>query len=464
MLAIIQTSFLDSDFFRWHIGDSIDHCQSFSGNLEQLAAAAQQEDALQQVVLVISSLDCIFKTIPFAQQERKHIVKALPFLLEESILSDVDGLQLVNAKPAAAKVELAATDAEQLQKLLARLSTIGITPTLCIPEQALVMPMLHLIQPTETAEPQSERQNTAVSNSADIDAAIDAGSDAGIGAEALYCIVLDDSALLVDADAVYPVDHDHITLAISQYAQQPGLQGHALHILAQDSQLDLAHSLYNSLDTELKDHGNTSEPALQLSLQSFNYAKLIASFIVTQSPLQQATAIRPFNFLQGQFAQSLNWFSMLKPWRFVLLFAAVVYLAQMLFLSVHNTQIEQQLLAQRAEMDAIFRQAIPRGNIVDHQKQLQRKLQQLSQNGSGQQFIGWLNRAGQVLADAEVEQLNSLLYDAKTSTMRLDFLVQDYDRLQTIINALQAAGFDTEIKNSNAQDDQLRASLSLKGA
>ena len=45
----------------------------------------------------------------------------------------------------------------------------------------------------------------------------------------------------------------------------------------------------------------------------------------------------------------------------------------------------------------------------------------------------------------------------------LDLLVDNYDKLQAIINDLKAIGLVPEIKSSNAQGDQLRARLKISG-
>ncbi|HEY9033625.1 MAG TPA: type II secretion system protein GspL [Pseudomonadales bacterium] len=381
------------------------HSTLHQGALDELAAFYQQHQAaVRHWILLLPALDVALCSIPFSEKERRHIRKAIPFLLEDELLSEADDIHFVHGKLAATHVDVAAVDQLQLQARLAPLHSAGIQPDYCIAESCLL--------------PAAEA-----------------------GWQLFY---IDDSYLVCRPDAL-PVAYESAHLALGMelltgaYAELPAL----IRLAAMDEQaLQLAASRVPQ--------------ALQHLLQT----EVLDLPLLWQQQFDREGA--QWNFLQGRFARNSEWLAKIRPWRWP---AAALLLALVLQASLTGLQ-GRELAAQHAalkqQMDSLFRQVVPQGQIVNHRLQLERLLQSLQQTGGGGgSFIGRINTIGEVLAEHKVQELNALNYEQNPQEIRLDLLVKDYDQLQKIIDGLKAKALTVEIQNSNAQGEQLRARLRI---
>lgn len=419
MQVFIQKQLNEEQPYQWYLGSEQSlSFECFSGQLSDLQSFADNYKHIKQWVLLLPAVDCVVKYFSFTDQEKKHISKAIPYLLEETVLSDVDDLHLINDKPQKNRVGVAAIDKAILGQELDRLESIGIHLSGALPEQVLFASQViqkHLV------------------------------SDEG---ENLWqLIALDDYYLLSIGDNIYALEPSQLSLALELLLMQGGENSPStIQLFASD---ETAENLLQNLPESL-------HPLIQR--QPFDYAEIVQGVVV------QAATLQKYNFLKGQFARTVNWLAMLKPWRSVLIALFAVYCVQVGFMWAEKVRLQSRFDEQQAQKDSLFRQVIPRGNIVDHQKQLQRELDRLKGGGNTNAlFIEWLERMGSVMADAGVQSFNSIQYESKSSLMRLDFLVADYDTLQKIIAQLKKKGFEVEIQNSNAQDNELRARLNVKG-
>ncbi|MCK5880610.1 MAG: hypothetical protein KAG18_01970 [Sinobacterium sp.] len=421
MQVFIQKQLNAEQPYQWYLGsDQALAFERFSGELSDLQEFSKNYQHIKQWVLLLPAVDCIVKYLPFTEQERKHIAKAIPYLLEETVLTDVDDLHLISDKPEKNQVAIAAVDKQLLNQALDTLESIGIRPTSTLPEQVLFA--------------SQGIQNELAAQ----------GSDAVVW----QLIVLDEYYLLRAGKTLYALELAQISLTIEllsaqlDEASKPSSIQVFAHEGAAQELIDVLPEAWSSL----------------VDLKSFDYAEAV------QGVTSHAVVLQKYNFLKGQFARTVNWLSIVKPWRSVLIALCAVYCVQVGFMWVEKDRLQTRFDAQQIEKDALFREAIPRGNIVDHQKQLQRMLNAVEGGGSSDAlFIEWLDRMGSVMAAAGVQSFNSIQYESKSTLMRLDFLVDDYDTLQKIITQLKEKGFEVDIQNSNAQDAVLRAKLNVKG-
>jgi len=400
--------------YSWYLGSEASiSFERFTGSLEQLAEFAKEYQQVKQWVLLLPGIDCIDKTLSFEEQERKHILKALPYLLEENLLSDVDELHLVADKPEKSSVHVVGIDQQVLQKSLDELEQIGISLSACLPEQCLLSNI---------------QQNTD---------------------ESWQLLQLPNYLLMGIQGEFFAVENEHAGLAFDllQVKFEAQAPTQLLAFAESDAELEQLERLLASLPESIQ---------AITQIERFNYPELAANTLQSQVLLQR------YNLLKGAFARTVNWLQLVKPWRSVLIALLAIYVLQLSLMWFESNQLAERFEQQQAQKDELFRKVIPRGNIVDHQKQLERELAKLEGGGRGQVFIEWLEQAGKALADAKVQDVNSIQYEAKTSMLRLDFLVADYDSLQAIIANLKGQGFEVEIQNSNAQDDKLRARLNVQ--
>lgn len=421
MQVFIQKQLNKQQPYQWYLGyDEALSFERFSGQLSDLQSFADNYQHIKQWVLLLPAADCISKYLRFSEQERKHIAKAIPYLLEETVLTDVEGLHLISDKPEKNKVAVNAIDKTLLNYELDVFDNIGIHLTYVLPEQVLFTDKIFSREVADTESSSTDHWQL---------------------------IALDDYSLLRIEEATFAIEPEHLNLALD------------ISLGKVDSSKTVLIDLYVSelkqaeLFEYLSDH---IKPLIHT--HTFDYASTVQGIVT------QANIVHKFNFLKGSFARTVNWLSMLKPWRSVLLALFAVYCVQVSFMWVEKDNLQKIFDAQQTKKEALFRQVKPRGNIVDYQKQLERELTALQGGGSGDvQFIEWLDRMGSVMAGAGVQSFNSIQFESKSSLMRLDFLVPDYDTLQNIIAKLKEKGFEVEIQNSNAQDDALRARLNVKG-
>ena len=93
------------DEFQWYVTSSeAVKSEVHQGSLEDLGEYYRLFETVENWILVAPAIDTAYRTIEFTEKEKKHINKALPYLLEEDLLTEADDLHYVSDKPAATSV------------------------------------------------------------------------------------------------------------------------------------------------------------------------------------------------------------------------------------------------------------------------------------------------------------------------------------------------------------------------
>lgn len=393
------------DEFHWFVtSDEAVVPEVLRGSLSELAGYCKSHEHIRNWVLIAPALDLASRTLHFSAKEKKHIQKAMPYLLEETLLTEADELFYVSDKPANDHVDVVALDESKLQGWLDELEQAGVRVNYCLPELKLL--------------------------AAD---------------EADWLLYYRQGEFILQADhQCAAFEAEHLPLSLELLSENFSKLPQSIHLLA-DSDEALAQAL-----------GSIPE-ALQhlLHTEILPYAKLL------QQGFSRGSRI--WNLLRGKFARSQEWQRLVKPWRWVIISLLLVLLLQVGMMAVETAQYKKRQQVLQTQMDSLIRQVIPRGNIVDHRKQLERELRKLEGGGSSAGFAEMINSTGAVLAKHQIQSLNSLTYEQEKNELRLDLLVDNYDKLQAIMADMKAASINVEIQNSNAQGDQLRARLRVGG-
>ncbi|MFT5578302.1 MAG: general secretion pathway protein L [Paraglaciecola psychrophila] len=170
----------------------------------------------------------------------------------------------------------------------------------------------------------------------------------------------------------------------------------------------------------------------------------------------------PINLLQGDYAPRLPWAKWWSSWRITLwlLLAAIVVGLGSSYSKV--AVLEQRNIELRQQIEAVYRRAIPRGAVLDAEKQLQRKVSAL-QGDSGSGFIVLLDQIGAVLAASKGLTLQSLNYSGGQSEVRITLLADDFVSVEKARAALEARGLSAELSGSSTQGNKTRARLKIGG-
>lgn len=380
--------------------------EAFHGSLQELGDYYRASfPSVANWVLVAPALDLAVKKVEFSAKERKHINKALPYILEEHLLTEADELHYVTDRPAVSHVNVVAMDRNLLQGWLDELAGAGIKPTHCIPESKLLL--------DTTADWQIFfRRNEFIIQTAD-------GHAAAFAAEHFGLSVM----LLTDG-----------------YSKLPG----SIELVTEDEQA--AAAALQFIPDAIK-HLLTGKTA--------SYPAMLSARFPVQSKL--------WNLLRGRFAQGQQWLGALHPWRWVLASLLLVFGLHVIITFVDYQRQKSLNKSIKAQMELVFRQVTPRGQVVDYRKQLEQELARLNRGGSGGSFVALINKTGSILARYQVVSLSSMSYNRDKAEMKLDMLVDNYEKLDGILADIKAAGLSVEIQDSTAQENKLQARIRITG-
>jgi general secretion pathway protein L len=183
-----------------------------------------------------------------------------------------------------------------------------------------------------------------------------------------------------------------------------------------------------------------------------------------ESPLadSRATGFESINFLQGVYVRNLPWKKWWKSWKIpaVLLAAALVLSISSAYLRV--SILEQKNVELRREVEQTYRSVVPKGAVMDAEKQLRRKVAALK-GQSEANFVELFAKVGQVIAQTNELTLQSLNYTGRQSEIRITVTAKNFEDVERSRVKLEQLGLKAELTGSSAEGDRTRARLKIKG-
>ncbi|MFK7829228.1 MAG: type II secretion system protein GspL [Congregibacter sp.] len=167
------------------------------------------------------------------------------------------------------------------------------------------------------------------------------------------------------------------------------------------------------------------------------------------------------NLLQGSFAPRLPYTRWWDAWRAI---AALVLTAVVLHLLsgwLDYRQLSREDLALRGEIQAVYRQLNPRGAISNVERQLNQQLAELRGDDGGGSFTGLLAPLGEVMASDEETLLASLNYSRRTQELRVNLLSSSFSAVEGVREELVKKGHSVDLENSTRSGDRVRARLRI---
>ena len=116
----------------------------------------------------------------------------------------------------------------------------------------------------------------------------------------------------------------------------------------------------------------------------------------------------------------------------------------------------------RGAVQETYRQAFPRGAVVDAEKQLRRQLDSMTGSSQASGFVGLVAQVGDVVTTAD-GSIVSINYNEKAGEIRLNLLAADYEAVERIRSGFVENGLQATLENSSAQDDGVRARMRVGG-
>ncbi|MDO8908583.1 MAG: type II secretion system protein GspL [Pseudohongiella sp.] len=383
-----------------------------------------------RVRLLLSGEQVVTRSVAIAANEKKHLPKLLPFMLESQLAVDLSQVHVAFVPPQAPQTDhgantvlVAYTDKKQLQWRVAALESLGLEvgeivsiPAL-LPEAGNIWPVL-------------------------LDSDI-----CHLKAGDKVCTSMEPQMLPVLID-----------VAIAETAKFSLIQPPAtLTIYAGDSQSEYAYG--QAILQTLKEYAGLKSAGIVVSLQP----------VTNLWGVLETTGNHVVNLRQGEFAAPLRLAKYWKQWR-VPAIAAVVAITAVLVAAIVETQINQyRFRALEARIEQRYRQAMPEGVLVDAVQQLSTQVAQRRSAGSAQSLITMLDAMLEPFESADGLNLHRLSYNSNTQTggtaaeIQMTVSAPGTAEILTLSENLSAAGWTAQARNISRAGDRQQASLSVRG-
>ena len=356
-----------------------------------LADAAAEAEGLRVLVLMPAT-DCLLTSVRVPGRNRKKLLQAAPYALEEQLSEDVEQLHFaIGVELDDGSWQVAVINKQRMETLMATLAEAGLDVQQVIPEQ-LAVPL------------------SAEGDSVLID------HDMAIVRNSMY--------------SGYAVDRDNLGIVLA--AGQP-----------EETETPAVLQLYVEQDAspDLADY--PAETRIE------HYARDPLSI------LAQGLDIKAINLLQGAFGQTGEWGRILRPWRATaaLLLAGVLISNAVMAVDYYRLGKESDQL--KTQIEATFRKAFPEiKRLVNPRAQMQQKLDQLqNRQGTGNRFLDLIGQAGVVLKDTQGVEVTGANY--RGGRLDLDLMVTSLQLLDQLKQALAKGNrLSVEIQSATTESDR----------
>lgn len=167
------------------------------------------------------------------------------------------------------------------------------------------------------------------------------------------------------------------------------------------------------------------------------------------------------NLLQGEFAHRLPLGRWWNQWRVVAAVLVAAFTLQLVAGYASYVDLEQENLELRRAIESSYRRAFPKGALVDPEKQVRRQLDALRGTAQSSGFTHLLNRVGEIVAAKPGASIASINYSDKGGDMRINITAGDFEAVEAIRTKMTDAGLEAVMESSNAQGNQVRARLRI---
>ncbi|MEM8563126.1 MAG: type II secretion system protein GspL [Pseudomonadota bacterium] len=349
------------------------------------------------IIFAAPGADVRLLRLALSAEEKKHVGKSLPFMLEERVVEDID--QLHFASVSLDKLELGvaichAGTMEHWREILADVPGIRTW----LPEPLLL--------PWQQGE---------------------------------WCVLLEGDEAIVRFDACggFSSERELLPAMLSGLMTEHG-EPDTVVVYGEDQVDDIA-----LLPEQLRDDAQ------------WRRGNINSAMLLTESPAPI------LNLLQGQFANRLPLRRWWLEWRTVAAVLAVAFVLQLVATYSDYRQLSQENVELRAAVEASYRQANPRGNAPNPELQLERQLTALRGSGDASGFVHLVEQVGAVIASNGGTSIDTINYNfsSRGGEMRMNISAADFEAVEKVRAAINEAGLDAVMESSSAQGERVRARL-----
>ena len=375
------------------------------GQLSQLQDAVSQMPGARLVLLLPGQM-VLLSQLPCTAKERRHLRKAAPYELEESLISGVEQMHFAFARPVDDMATVACCDREWMDLLLAPLQQAGLE--------------IHQMVPEPLALPASPGWTLRL---VDGDVWVRYGHSQGLALEAQLAAV-----------------------ALGQLLDEQG-QPQQLQLLA-DTEQEIAE-LQQLLPESIRDLCESRLETLPQSLSG-----------------QGADTSVALDMRQGDFSNHLPVRRWWRQWRPVAVLAAVALMVFATSQWVQYSQLKEQSVQLRQQIATTVADALSRRAVGDTRRQLNTLSSELKkQRGGGADggasAVEMLSDVMPLFADIKALVLNSVNINGKSGALRVSCWAPSIDHLQQLKEALEKKQFAATF-NASADGDGQQGSFQIQ--
>lgn len=392
---------LTNDGLAWYPPGASDEPRPLKEDADFEGLRALLDSSRSPVVFAAPGTAVRLDTLPYQTSEKRHVMGSLPFLFEEQLAEDIDGLHFAAVPQSDEQLAVAIVRDEDMEDWQALLAPCGNVPA-WLPEPLLL--------PWQSGE---------------------------------WCVLIEgDSALVrTGAYAGFVIETDLLSaLLAAQLAQDDTAPAPAqVVVYGADQAADLEHL----------------PEALRESAQ-WRRGDFAAALML------RAEESEPLNLLQAAYAPRLPLRRWWQHWRIAAGVLLGAVLLQLVATWSELSQLESQNLALRQQVEASYRRAVPRGNAPDPERQISRKLAELRGTDSSTGFVSLIGTVGGAVNGVKSGRIASINYNARSGDLRMNIEAADYEAVEAIRLAIANQGLEATMESSNAQDGKVRARMRVK--
>ncbi len=381
-----------------------------SGDLETLAATLGEGH--HSVWLLLPGNQVVTRELEYAEAEKKHLRRLLPFQLEESVIGDIEQFHFALGPAREGRAITAYVEQSWLRQLFESLGAYGIEVQRSWP--------LPLMLPLPREPELSERYP-------------------------YWALQLQGDQLLVRyaPNLGFSLDRDQANLSLQMLlTAQNRVDNLPRLTLRAETDAELV-ALQSLLPDELKDRVDDQSvvPFWQLDFEQTGLVDLC----------------------QGEFSQRLPIERWWRSWQGVVVAAAACV---MIYVGVTMYQVnilEAENIEIRREIESVYRSVAGPGNMVDAERQLRQQLSELQPAGAGGQVTPFLGDLFPALAESGGVTLSAISYASRSGELSLNVRAETFNAIESLRTDIQDRGLQAELLSASAQGSSHTARLKVTG-
>lgn len=372
---------------------------------------------LSSVQLILSSANYSVHWVDMPGVSNRHLARALPFALEETLIGDLDELFILPDGKETGLVKAYVVAEPLLEQLLALCETYHLQVKELIPE-TLLLPA-HSVVATQEKYPAEQGDELIKGWLVKIPGRLEGW--------------INDSALNSLLDA-----------SLNEYQSSSSLQ----------------------IGCQTVDQGSLVRTNLLVG-QPDAYAEIDLQVGMGFQSLAGKWPAKPLSFLTGAFKpkdvrpnRPAAW------WRPLAGMAAVWLLMVGGWLMVENQQLEQKSQSIQKESRALYKQLFPGERIRSMERSFRSKLEDAGGGASAEGFVGLVNTTAKAYAEASVNKLSitSMRFNERQQELLLEVTAATLADLQSLQKAIEGQGLEAEVASANNEKEGVKGRLKVKGA